>query len=340
MSTVQLKPYLVIGVAGVCFAGLFCGCKKVEQDKVKVTINSWVGFGPLYIAEKEGFFKENNLNIEIVKLEAAPDRRASLLADRVQVVASTLDDIAVTLSQGVDAAAFCYADYSNGGDAIIAKKEVTLKTLHEYEVAAQKGFVNHFFLLYVLHGNEISMKPVNDKIRNMEPSDAGAAFIAGKIDVAVTWEPFISQAKKKLGDDIIVLASSDKYPEAILDIFIAKKDWLESNPSFAESFRKSWDKAVEYLFNHPEESYKTMGEKLGIPVGAVKEMLEGVQYLTAAGRKFPPGEKDNDSPLFDEKKLKKVSVDILEIWKKAGYVRESIQPSDLEKALIELIEKQ
>ena len=322
MSTIKLKSYLLIGTLCVGFLCLFCRCTK--KDEVTVTINSWVGFGPLYIAQEKGFFKDdkgNNLNIKIVKLEAASDRRASLLADRVQVVASTLDDIAVTLSQGVDAAAFCCADYSNGGDAIIAKKEVTLETLHNYKVAAQKGFVNHFFLLYVLHKNGKTMEPVYEKIRNMEPSDAGAAFLAGNIDVAVTWEPFISQAMQNRSDCKILASTADSlYNVAILDIFIAKKDWLKNNPSFAESFRKGWDKALEYLDKNKDESHRIIGKNLGIDAEEVKEMLEGVRYLNS---------KEGRDLVMPQ--IKELSKNVLDIWQAAGYVKESIKYSDLEK---------
>ena len=51
---------------------------------------------------------------------------------------------------------------------------------------------------------------------NMNPDDAGAAFAAGKIDVAVTWEPWITKASgDKKGH---VIFSSKETPNLILDV--------------------------------------------------------------------------------------------------------------------------
>ena len=279
-----------------------------SSKKVKITINSWVGFGPLFIAQETGIFERNGLSIEIVRMENAPDRRASLLSDRVQVVASTLDDLAVTLSQGVDATAFCFADYSKGGDAVIAKKGIALEDIHNYSIAVQPGFVHHFFLLYVLHKKGISID--NIKLSPMTANDAGAAFLAGNVDIAVTWQPYISQAEN---NGCEILASTAEYPEAILDLFIAKKDWLEKNPNFMSSFRKSWDEAVEYMSNNKETSLKILSTNLGFEPAEVEEMLLDIDYLTSKNTKelvIP--------------KLDSLSEDVVYIWKKAGYINKEI----------------
>ena len=279
-----------------------------SPEKIKVTINSWVGFGPLFIAQEAGIFEKHGLSIEIVRMENAPDRRASLLSNRVQVVASCLDDLAVTLSQGIDAVAFCGADYSNGGDAVIAKKGIVLEDIHNYSTAVQPGFVHHFFLLYVLHKNGISID--NLKISPMTANDAGAAFLAGNIDVAVTWQPYISQAEN---NGCEILASTADYPEAILDLFIAKKDWLKNNPNFVSSFRKSWDEAVEYISKNKEKSLKILSKNLGFEPAEVEEMLLDIVYLTS---------KNTEELVIP--KLDRLSEDVVYIWKKAGYISKEI----------------
>ena len=278
-----------------------------KKETVKVTINSWVGFGPLFVAQEAGIFEKNGLSIEIVRMESAPDRRASLLSGRVQVVASCLDDLAVTLSQEIKATAFCAADYSNGGDAIIAKKGITLdESIRDHSIAVQPGFVHHFFLLYVLDKNEIPID--NLKISPMMANDAGAAFLAGNIDVAVTWQPYISQAEQS-SNGCVILASSKDYKEAILDLFIAKDDWLKDNPDFATNFRKSWDEAVEYISKNPEEARKILSENLEINVDEVKEMLLDIEYLTS--------EKTKEEVVPE---LDRLSEAVVRLWKQAGYI--------------------
>lgn len=307
---------IVIGIAVIGIGYLLLPTN--EEDTLKVTINSWVGFGPLFVAQEAGIFKKYGLDVEIIKIENAPDRRAALLSDRVQIVGSTLDDLAVTLSQGIDAVAFSCADYSNGGDAIIAQKKISsLDSIVHFNIAVQPGFVNHFFLLYVLKSHEIPTK--NLRLNPMTPDDAGAAFIAGNVDVAVTWQPHISKAiNSESGCN--VLASSDQFPEAILDLFVANRKWATSNPEKIGAFRNSWDEALEYIEKNSQDATRVIARNLGLSSDDVKAMFLDVQFLSCEeGRRLVMP------------KIEELSKDVEEIWREAGYIEKDI---DLEKSII------
>lgn len=294
---------------------VFWGCKS-NEERTRITVNSWVGFGPIFVAQEKGIFEKNGLNVEIIKIEEASDRRAALMSGRVDIVGSSLDDLAVTLSQGIDAVAISYADFSNGADAIISKKGITsLDTLKNLPIAVQPGFVNHFFLLYVLDKNGVPIDDLN--LVPMEPDDAGAAFISGQIDVAVTWEPHISKAKNsKTGCNI--LASSREYPEAILDLFTADRKWLDANETEVKAFRDSWDQALDYIQENPKEAYGIIGKEVALEPAVVEEMMSGVKLLN-----HEQGDK-----MFNGKSAE-LSERVERIWRKAGYIKGDI---DLEAA--------
>lgn len=316
MAIIQ-KKYLSL-VLGIClFVSLSCQ-KSTQTDTLRITVNSWVGFGPLYVAKEHGIFQKHGLNVEIFKLENAPDRRAALLSDRVDILGSTLDDLAVTISQGVDAVAFACADFSNGADGIIAANGISsLDKLIEVSIAAQPGFVNHFFLLYVLDKNGIPTE--NIRINPMTPDDAGAAFLTGAIDAAVTWEPFLSQALAKR-QGTTLLASSKDYPEAILDLFVARRTWYEKNNETIRLFRASWDETLEFLNKHKETAYLTIGREIGIAPTEVGEMLSGAFLLSS-----------NKGSELLEGKLESLCERVERLWKRAGYVDKDIH---LEKSVI------
>ena len=39
------------------------------DDTVKIAHSTWVGYGPLYIAQSKGFFKKNGVNVDLVVME-------------------------------------------------------------------------------------------------------------------------------------------------------------------------------------------------------------------------------------------------------------------------------
>ncbi|RYD03002.1 hypothetical protein N752_21570 [Desulforamulus aquiferis] len=79
-------------------------------------------------------------------------------------------------------------DTSYGADGILAKQDIkTLEDLKGRSVALDVGTTSHFFLLSCLQKVGLSDKDIT--ITPMGSSgDAGQAFVAGKIDAAVTWE--------------------------------------------------------------------------------------------------------------------------------------------------------
>jgi ribosomal protein L11 methylase PrmA len=95
-------------------------------------------------------------------------------------------------------------------------------------VGLDKSATSYFFFLQALADSNIKEDQVN--IVEMGSSDAGDAFLAGKIDAAVTWEPFLSSAGKREGGHILV--SSAEYPRAIIDVLTVNSNFSKENPAF------------------------------------------------------------------------------------------------------------
>jgi len=146
----------------------------------------------------------------------------------------------------------------------------------------------------------------------MTPDDAGVAFIAGKIDAAVTWEPHLSLGLSER-EGSVLLASSADYPKAILDLFICRREWFQENPNKVSSFRESWDEALKFIEEHPTEAHVIIGEEIGIDPIEVGLMLKGAKLLTS---------REGMDLLSSD--LDSLSRRVTEIWTKAGYVEGDI----------------
>lgn len=89
-------------------------------------------------------------------------------------------------------------DQSYGGDGIIASGEIqSVKDLEGKTVGLDKASTSYFFFLAVL--NKYGVDESKIEIQEMTSGDAGAAFVAGKLDAAVTWEPWLTQASQREG---------------------------------------------------------------------------------------------------------------------------------------------
>src|SRR6267143_1980231 len=158
----------IVLVVALAVAAMWYCSRRQRPSTFHVAFNTWVGYGPFYVAKEKGFFKDEGLDVDLQRIEGTGDRRAALIAGRVEALGSTVDDLVVGASQGVPAKMVLGIDQSNGADGIVVVNGIKdIKDLKGKTVAVQPGFVNHFFLLYLLDKNGLS--PNDVKIEAMEP---------------------------------------------------------------------------------------------------------------------------------------------------------------------------
>lgn len=300
---------------GCCLLWALSACERTETQsdtKLVVSVNSWAGFGPLYVAKEKGLF--DGLAVDIVRIDDSATRRANLANGTTHILASTIDDLAVINSLGRPALAIGCADYSNGADGILGSEDVnSLQKLAGSRVAADHGFVNHFFLLYVLDKNRLPIDKL--KLAQMKPDDAGIAFASGKVDAAVTWQPHISNALTQRPGSVL-LASTKDYPEAIVDLYVADRDWAQGNADKLRRFRAGWDRAVEFTRANPAAAYEIMSRNLKIAPADLQAIFGDVGLLTTGECRSGVG-----------KQWSRLAPAAVRLWRQAGILKRDVDLS-------------
>lgn len=246
-------------------------------ESLKVAYNQWAGFSPVFVAAEKGYFKEAGLDVELVAFPGPGDSLAPLLAGHIDVSLTTPDNVIIMNAGGADLVCTYMIDTSDGADAIIAKAGINKPAdLKGKTVATTVGEVNHLLLLKALEAGGVKAEDVN--IVNMNPDDAGAAFVAGSVDAAVTWEPWISQAKAAGGKAIF---SSADAPNIIVDVMAMSKATLKNKFDAVAALAAGIDKGLAFMRSDPEAAYALAGKWLEIEAADVAGMLEGVKLYSA-----------------------------------------------------------
>ncbi|MGQ9368753.1 ABC transporter substrate-binding protein [Azospirillum sp. ST 5-10] len=227
------------------------------QDKPKVTIamSGWTGFAPLTLAKEAGLFEKNGIQVEIKKMPVS-NRHQAMVAGEVDAIATTVDTHMVYASSGVPVQQVLVLDSSHGGDGIAVRGGVAkVEDLKGKPVAVESGGVSQFWLAYVLKKHGLSINDVQQT--NLSPKDAAAAFVAGQADVAVTYEPYLSNVRNADGK---VLVSSDQTPGVIIDTLAFQPDYVEKHPKVVQAVVDSWFEALEMIKENPDKAYAAMGK--------------------------------------------------------------------------------
>jgi NitT/TauT family transport system substrate-binding protein len=248
---------------------------------VKLAMSSWIGYAPLYVAAQKGFFKKEGANIEIQTIQSAGDRKAALAANRIQGMASTVDTHVMTKAAGIDITQVLALDTSSGGDGVISKKTIkNIQDLKGKTVALDTtGGASYFWFAYLLEQKGMSMNDMT--IVSMTAGDAGAAFVAGKVDAAVTWQPWLTKAATtKFGK---VLVSSKTTPGIIVDSLGLRTDFVKKYPKTVQAIVDGWYDALKYAKTNASDANGIMAKAMGESKSDFVSQLGDVKFYDKAG---------------------------------------------------------
>ncbi len=246
----------------------------------KVGFNAWIGSIGFFVAKEKGFFKDEGLDLQTKSFSSPGDGLKPLLSGDLDAVLTTADTVLTILDKAPGQMKIVYlTDTSAGADAILAKKEIAdIKAIKGKKVAATLGQCNQLLLDKALEKAGLTEKDI--QLVNMNPDDAGAAFAAGQIDVAVTWEPWITKvAGEKKGH---VIWSSKETPNLILDVLAVSTKGVAKKSAETKAFLKGLNKGYDFVQAHPDEAAVIAGKVLEQKPDEVKAMLPKVNLYGAA----------------------------------------------------------
>jgi NitT/TauT family transport system substrate-binding protein len=232
----------------------------VAAEKLTIAHSTWVGYGPLYIAREKGFFADEGLDVDLVVMEDVKTRMPALAAGRIDVAVTTIDTVLGFTSAERPLTYLFAVDDSRGGDGIVASKDIrSVADLKGKKVAFTQGSVSQFFLSVLLKDAGLKLSDVNGM--NMTAGDAGAAFVAGQVDAAVTWEPWLSRGKAT--DHGALLVDSSTKPGLITDVMVTTRETLEKRRPEMEALYRAWSKAVAWQKANEKEADAIMAKGVG-----------------------------------------------------------------------------
>lgn len=247
-----------------------------SSEPLKVTLPTWTGYGPLFLAKEKGFFEKNGVDVELSIVEGLGERKAALAGGKIDGMATALD-VQVTLAGGdIPVQVVWLLDDSYGGDGILVKDGIDdVKDLKGKQVAFEVGSTSQMLALTALEQGGLTEEDVT--VVQMSAGDAGAAFAAGKVDAAVTWEPWLTKGAQANGK---VLLTTKDLPGIIVDTVAFKEDVIKDRPEDVKAFVKAMGEAMEYWKENEKESNEIMAKGLNIDLAEFEATVTGLKFFT------------------------------------------------------------
>jgi NitT/TauT family transport system substrate-binding protein len=258
----------------------------------------WIGYAGHYVAMKKDFFAQEGLNIKDQSFLSGSEEITALLAGKIDIAWLTSGDSIQVIDKDPSIKIVYLVDYSDGADGIIGRNIATPKDVKGKTIARE----NLLFVKILLqaYSKQTGFVESDLKFKDMEAAPAAAAFASKKVDMAVTFEPYLTKSAKEGGGNVLF---STKNTNLIADVIVVRDKLLQTRKKDIQAYLRAVDKSVKLVNAGDPEALKIVADKNGTTVDNVKEQLTGVKIFDLDANKSMAFDKNNPKSLISNLEL-------------------------------------
>lgn len=254
--------------AGFAAVSLLAG-SAIAQDgpeKTDITIGLPVTtstFLPLYLADEEGFFEEEGLNVEIVAFRGGTDLVRGMVAGAVDVGVTSLAGVSVGIAADQPIKVFY------GGFNMVVFDWYAVPEIESIEDAKGKRFgvtrvgsSTDFLTRYALETQGLNPDTDVQIVQGGGSVERLAAMEAGQIDVNIFATP-----EKFMAEDAgfkPILRQKDIAEDYPFHVFFATEDFIENNPNSIRALLRGFVRGVRVAKADRERSIEVLVDRVGM----------------------------------------------------------------------------
>lgn len=256
---------------------LFSSAAAQERIKFPVSASSkTLGYSPLWVASKQGFFERQGLDAQLVLVAGADKSTMALMGGSVYVSSGGTDTVIAAVEQGADLASV--GGIINGLTHYIlgGKKFRTFEDLRGANVGSS-GLTSGtaFVLRRVLKANGLEYPRDYSLINVGGSAQAFLSLTAGRIDAAIVAVPLNYEAAQ-MGHPVIAKVV-DFIPNYQLTEVTLKRSWGEKNRPLMVRFMKGLVLAMRWLYDNREAAVDFLSKEMQLKP---EQARRGWEYYT------------------------------------------------------------
>jgi ABC-type nitrate/sulfonate/bicarbonate transport systems, periplasmic components len=287
-----------------------------KPEKTDITIGLPVTtstFLPIYLAQEEGLFKEQGLNVKIVAFHGGTDLVRAVIAGSVDVGATALAGITLGIAAGQPIKVF-YGGFNMGvfdWYAVPSVKSMADTKGKRFGVS-RLGSSTDFLTRYALRISGVDPKSVQ-VVQGGASMSRLAAMAAGQLDVNILAPPekFIAADK---GYNL-VFRQTQIAPDYPFHAFFATEKFLTANPNTVKAMLRGLVKGIRLAKADKARSLKVLEDYVKID-----KKYAGRTYDDFIGKIYEDGRLPSDKGMDTFWKIGMMSGQYKEPWPKSRYL--------------------
>ncbi|MFL6795836.1 MAG: ABC transporter substrate-binding protein [Xanthobacteraceae bacterium] len=273
-------------------AAMICGLgPAAAQDKVKVGVFPTASSVPYFAAIERGYFKEQNIEPETIRLIGGPPNIAAMIGDQIEaaIVLVTIEAMNANLKKpGVAMYIGVHSQNKNYQmEQFVVRKDYaadSIKDLRGARIMSAPGPANILAAKAVLA--KVGLKAGDYTIDQLDMSQHVNVMVSGTFDAGYTLEPQASTMRKlgvarTLESGVIAkYILGDENGNAFAAGCAVTTTFVQSRPDVARRFAAVWKKAIHFVNENPNEARKYLAKNTLTPEDVV-DTVPMVRYYAA-----------------------------------------------------------
>jgi NitT/TauT family transport system substrate-binding protein len=261
------------------------------QDKVKVGVFPVSSTLPYFVAVERGYFKEQNIETEMIRLIGGPPNVAAMITNQIDAsaVLVTIEGMNANIKKpGV--AMYISVNSQNKTyqmEQFVARKGIEAKTIADLKgkkIMSAPGPANVTMAKAALAA--VGLKDGDYSIDQLDMGQHVNAMTAGTFDAGYTLEPNAS-TMRKLGVATTIEAGviahyilGDPNANAFVGGCALTTEFIKSRPDVARRFTAAWEKAVRFINDNPKDARQHLLKNTFTPADVV-DTVPMIRYFMA-----------------------------------------------------------
>lgn len=267
------RASLMLVLAAIALSVTLSGCGGAPQQEtpIRVAVLPILDSLPLYVADVEGIFAEEGIEVELIPASSAAERDQLLQAGQVDAVITDLVALALANREETQLVAVRYAMVPTAEFAqfrILAAPNSVIESpadLAGTAIGISEGSVIEYVTDRLLAAEGLSPEQIETLAVPKIP-DRLALLAAGEIAAATLPEPLGTLSQQQGATTIV---DDTAHPEISCSIFAVRADVLRDRPEAARSFLRAIDTASNAINSNKDNWADLLSEKKLVPMPLV-----------------------------------------------------------------------
>jgi aliphatic sulfonates family ABC transporter substrate-binding protein len=214
----------------------------------------------LYVAQKQGFFTQNGINVTIRDYDTGLASTNALLNGEVDIAGAAEYPIVRLALQNQSIQTIAVINKS-ALENLMCRRDHGIENVSDLKgktIALPQGTIAEFYLARLLSLNNVSMSDVT--LVNMTLSQSADALVNGDVDAIVNWQPYTNAVADRLGGNAVVWSVQSS--QQSYGVMICRDDWVAANPDLVNKFLKALAQAEDFINSNPAEAKAIMKNQM------------------------------------------------------------------------------